>query len=197
MSSFGNFHFSPHAARRAFRNAAACATFAAMTSNALAEADPTADGTQWGLGLAAGVFQQPYAGSDNKNRALPLLYVENSWLRIAGPTADVKLGTLQGRYGSLSFTGRLKYDGVGYEAKDSPILIGMDKRKESFWAGGSVIWNTSIARTSLELLGDASGNSKGKQLQLQVDRRFNFGALSFTPRVQAQWLDKNESPRLG
>lgn len=190
MAHTRSFSHSTRSARRALGAAVAMAASAAVSGNALAQAASPPEGTQWGLGLAAGVFQQPYAGLDNKNRALPLLYVENRWLRIAGPMADLKLGTLQGSYGSLAFTGRLKYDGSGYDAKDSPQLAGMDDRKESFWAGGAVSWNTSIARTSLEWLGDASGHSKGQQLQLQVDRRFSFGALSITPRVQAQWLDK-------
>lgn len=190
MSQKGSPSPLNRSARRLLRTTATLMSAVSISGYALAQDASKSAGTQWGLGLAAGVFQQPYAGADNKNRALPLLYVENSWLRIAGPAADIKLGTLQGGYGALSFTGRLKYDGTGFEAKDSPQLAGMDKRKASFWAGGSVSWNTAIARTSLELLADASGNSKGQQVQLQVDRRFSVGALSITPRAQAQWLDK-------
>lgn len=147
-------------------------------------------GTQWGLGLAGGVFQRPYEGVDNKKRALPLLYVENRWLRIVGPSADFKLANWHGGYGSVELAARLKYEGMGYESSDSPALAGMDERKESFWAGGAVTWNTSLARLSAEWTGDASSHSKGQQLQLQVDRRFGFGRLALTPRVQAQWQDK-------
>lgn len=181
---------STRAIPRTFSYSVAASALLAISGGALAQAPTKAEGTQWGLGLAAGVFQRPYEGVSRKARAVPLLYVENDWLRIVGPTADLKLGTLHGNYGSLSFTGRLRYEGFGYEAKDSPQLAGMDERKESFWAGGTVSWDTSVARTTLEWSGDASGNSKGQQLQLQVDRRFHFGALSITPRVQAQWLDK-------
>lgn len=190
MSHQGSSHHSTRSARRVLGTAATLLSALTVSGHSLAQNATGSEGTQWGLGLAAGVFQRPYAGADNKNRALPLLYVENRWLRIAGPSADLKLGTLQGGYGALAFTGRLKYDGIGYDADDSPQLAGMDERKKSFWAGGAVSWNTAIARTSLEWLGDASGNSKGQQLQLQVDRRFGFGALSITPRAQAQWLDK-------
>lgn len=170
------------------------ATTVGFSGTALAQSNSTSEAksgsTQWGLGIAAGVFQRPFEGAGNKTRVIPLLYVDNDWLRVSGPTADLKLGTLRGNYGTLLFTGRLKYEGFGYEAKDSPSLAGLDERKESFWAGGTVSWDTSVARTTLEWTGDASGNSKGQQLQLQVDRRFHFGALSITPRVQAQWLDK-------
>lgn len=159
----------------------------APQSTQAAEADST---TQWGLGVAGGVFQQPYEGVSNKKRALPLLYVENSWLRIAGPSADIKLGNWTGGYGSIEVAARLKYEGMGYEASDSPVLAGMDERKESFWAGGAVAWKSPIARLGVEWVGDASGHSKGQQLQLQVDRRFAMGRFALTPRVQAQWLDK-------
>ena len=151
---------------------------------------PGSASTQWGLGLGGGVFQQPYQGVDNKKRALPLLFVENSWLRIAGPSADLKLANWHGGYGSIELAARLKYEGAGYDASDSPALTGMDERKESFWAGGAASWKTPLAQLSAEWIADASGNSKGQQLQLQVDRRFGFGAFALTPRVQAQWLDK-------
>jgi len=162
----------------------------ALCSHAMAQTVSNSEETRWGLGLAAGVLQRAYVGTSNKNRATPLSYVENSWLRVAGPMADLKLATIVDHYGTISFAARLKYDSLAYEANDSPQLAGMDERKMSFWAGGSMSWSTSMARASLDLLRDVSGNSKGQQLLLQLDRRFDLGALSFTPRIQAQWLDK-------
>lgn len=147
--------------------------------------------TQWSLGLAANVRQLPYRGADNKTRALPVLYVENAWLRVAGPNADLKLGTWQlGPAHTLSFTGRVRYALDGYKAGDAPVLQGMDKRKDGLWGGGAVDWNTPFARLSADWTADLSGNSKGQMLQLQLDRRFGFGQLSLTPRLQARWLDK-------
>lgn len=160
------------------------------SSAGASNAASTTGSTQWGLGLAGGVFQQPYRGVDNKKRALPLLYVENSWLRIAGASADLKLANWHGGYGSVELAARVKYEGPGYESSDSPVLAGMDERKESFWAGGAVSWKSPFAQVSLEWTGDASSHSKGQQLQVQVDRRFSFGQFALTPRVQAQWLDK-------
>lgn len=176
--------------------AAVAQTSPAATSAAADGASPPAaspssgSSTQWGLGVFGGVFQQPYEGVSNKKRALPMLYVENAWLRIAGPSADLKLGQWSTGYGAVELAARLKYEGLGYEASDSPVLAGMDERKESFWAGGAVAWSTPVARLGLEWLGDVSSHSKGQQLQLQLDRRFGFGRWAVTPRVQAQWLDK-------
>lgn len=185
---------STASAPRTLRRLAAGSVFAAAlagTASAQTAAPAEPASTQWGLGLAAGVFQRPYRDVDDKRRLLPLLYAENAWLRVAGATADAKLGTWSVGTTSLSLTGRLKYEASsGYEADDAPALAGLDERKASFWAGGTVAWHTPIARASLEWTGDASGHSKGQQLQLQVDRRFGFGALSLTPRAGVQWLDK-------
>jgi outer membrane protein len=159
------------------------------TSTPASAAEPSS--TQWGLGLAVNVRQQPYLGADSKTRALPVLYIENAWLRVAGTTADAKLGTWNlGPSHSLSFTGRVRYAGEGYEADDAFVLRGMAERKSGLWGGAAVAWNTPFARLSADWTADLSGHSKGQMLQLQLDRRFGFGQLSLTPRVQAQWLDK-------
>lgn len=65
----------------------------------------------------------------------------------------------------------------------------MDDRKGSFWAGGAAIWKNNIANVSAELLGDASGNSKGSRFKLQVDRRFEMGSFGLTPRLGVEWYD--------
>jgi outer membrane protein len=150
----------------------------------------TPSSTQWGIGLAAGASQELYRGTGNENSGLPLLYVENDWFRFLGATADVKLGTWGQGSSTLGLTGRLKYEGGGYESADSPALTGMADRDGGLWGGATLTWKTPVVKTSLEWLSDASSKSKGQQLQLQVDRRIAFGSLSITPRAQVQWQDK-------
>ena len=184
---------APHAAPLT-RIAMAAITGLALTGNATAQSAPPASAlpsSQWGLGIGVGVFQSPYLGADNKTRALPLINYENSWLRVAGTSADVKLGNWPvGASSSIALAARLKYEPNGYEAGDAPILTGMDERKGSFWAGGTATWLNPIARATAEWTADASSNSKGQKMSLQLDRRFGFGKLGITPRVEAQWLDK-------
>lgn len=166
---------------------------AAQTQSSASETSNTTASqfTQWGLGLGANVRQQPYLGAGSKTRALPVLYVENAWLRVAGTSADVKLGSWNfGPSNTLSFAGRVRYAGEGYEADDAFVLRGMAERKGGLWGGAAVAWNTPLARVSADWTADLSGHSKGQMLQLQLDRRFGFGQFSLTPRMQAQWLDK-------
>lgn len=141
--------------------------------------------TRWGLGLGVGTERAPYREFHNKTQGLPLIYFENRWVNVLGPSLDVKLPSI----GPVSFTLRARYSGEGYEAKDSPYLAGMSERKASLWTGGTATWRTDVANVSGELL-SASGKSKGQKFKLQVDRRFQHGAFDFTPRLAAHWLDR-------
>ncbi|MDR7295538.1 outer membrane protein [Pelomonas aquatica] len=147
--------------------------------------------SRWAVGLGASSRQLAYAGVERKNRALPLLYFENRWLRFAGVGAEIKLlnpgfGEAQRVTGGL----RVKYEDEGFEADDAPRLAGMDERKASIWGGATATWHNPVAQLSAEWVADLSGHSKGQKLLLQAERRFGWGSVSLTPRVQLQWLDR-------
>lgn len=159
-----------------------------LSSGALAQSSQIDSGAEsrWSLGLGAVTIQKAYRDIDRYNMAVPLLNYENKWVSFSVPKLDIKL--FSGR--SLSFRLRARYAGSdGFESGDSPFLAGMDDRKSSIWAGGAAIWKNDIASVSAELLGDASGKSKGSRLKLQVDRRFEVGSFGFTPRLGADWYD--------
>lgn len=159
-----------------------------LSSAALAQSSQTDSGAEsrWSLGLGAVTVQKAYRDIDRSNMAVPLLNYENKWVSFSVPKLDIKLYSSH----SLSFRLRARYAGSeGYESSDSPFLAGMDDRKGSFWAGGAAIWKNDIANLSAELLGDASGKSKGSRFKLQADRRFGVGSFGFTPRLGAEWYD--------
>lgn len=141
--------------------------------------------SQWAIGIGAGTQSQPYRGADHDTRVLPLLIYENRWVRVAGLGADLKL------YNDGPFSAGLaaRYSLFGYEGDDAPILNGMDERKGSLWVGPTAMWRAGFANFSAELLGDASGHSKGTQVKLGVDRPFPVGDFRFTPRLAAIWRD--------
>jgi MipA family protein len=141
----------------------------------------------WGLGVGAGVARLPYNGIDNSSRLLPLVTYDSEYIQLSGLTVDWKFARTE----QFTFSLRGKYALVeGYEADDAPILEGMDKRKAGFWVGGAIAWNADFAKLSFELLGDVSGNSKGTQAKLGVERNFTAGSFVFTPRVAVLWIDK-------
>ena len=152
---------------------------------------PSADASRWGLGIAAGVKQQPYTGAGTKTQGIPLIYYENHYVRVLGAGAELKLPKFElGADASLSFGLRAKYGLGGYEPGDAPILEGMQERKGSVWLGAGVTWHNEIADVSAEWLGDASGKSKGQQFRLGVQRNFRAGSFTLTPRIGANWLDR-------
>lgn len=152
-------------------------------------APSTASSTQWGLGLAASVAQSPRQGVDNKPSVLPLLYVENDWLRVLGTGADLKVGTWELGAGDISLKGRLEYDGDGYKASDARELRGMAERKDSVWAGVAFAWRAGAVTASMEWLSDVSDESNGQHLRLQLDQRFALGRFMLKPRVRVDRFD--------
>lgn len=164
--------------------ALAGAAVAAFHPCALA-ADGGNDTTHWGVGIAGSVSQLPYAGDETRKRVLPLLYLDNDWVRIAGTGVDLKLPSA----GPVTFALRATYSFDGYKTGDSPILDGMAQRKRSFWLGSAATWHDPIADVSLEWLADASDHSKGWQARIVADHGFELGALELRPRVSARWVD--------
>lgn len=160
-------------------------SFLPMASVAQTVVEPEAKG-QWGLGVGAGIRRSPYRGADDNSAVLPILTYDSDRFKFAGTTLDWKLGTA----GDLSFSARARYDlRSGYEAKDSDDLSGMDERKAGVWLGGHAAWSTSFARISSELM-KATGNSKGTQAKLGIDRDFRTGNFIVTPRADVIWQDK-------
>lgn len=181
---------------------AQCLQAAAVTVAALASPLPTLaqgkpgeggeGGSSWGLGLGVGSKQQAYRGIDRDTKALPLLQYENQYVKIMGPGAELKLPGLR-----ISDTQRLsfgligKYEGSGYEAKDSPYLAGMAEREGGFWLGGKVQWDNEWANVSARWTADASGNSKGQQFSLGLERNFRLTPqFMLSPRLVATWQDR-------
>jgi len=143
--------------------------------------------TRFGLGLGFMANTKPYAKFGNDTGALPILAVENNWLSIAGPRADLKLYAVNG----LSLRLRAAY-GVsdGYKATDAVVLRGMAERKSSGWLGVAALWRTDVASFSAEWL-RAPSQSKGQTLRLSVERDFPVtSAFSLTPRVGVVRYDK-------
>lgn len=140
------------------------------------------------LGMGVAVVKKPYRDNDNDDDVLPLplFSYENRWVSASVPNLDIKLLYSE----SVTLSLRARYAGDGYNADDSPYLAGMNDRKGSIWAGGTIIWKAGIADLSAEVLGDVSGNSKGSRAKLQAERRLSSGAFGITPRLAVARVDR-------
>ena len=165
---------------------AALAAVAAAATVLHAPARAQADTTTWGLGLAVQPEKRPYRQFDDKTRLLPVLVLENRWLRVSGPGLEVKLGQAGGL--GLGLTARYAND--GYDASDSPALAGMAERKASVWLGARAAWRGGPGTLSAEWSGDASGHSKGQKLKLAAEHPFAAGSVLLTPRLALTWHDR-------
>jgi outer membrane protein len=162
---------------------------AAVTASpgALAQEPPFKRGeSQWGMGLGVDVQQEAYRDMGNDTQGIPLIYFENYWVRVLGPSVELKLPPA----GPVSFRLKARYSMDGFEASDSPYLAGMAEREDGVWIGGEATWHMPFVNLSAEVMGDASSNSEGRQFKLQADRRFASGKFSFTPRLAAVHLDQ-------
>lgn len=162
------------------------------TDEPAARAADAPAGSPWGLGVAAISTRKAYADIDRENRALPIVYFDNRWVRVFGPRVELKLPSLDvSASQKIDFSLVARYDESGYEPDDAPILSGMQERKGGFWAGGKVSWHNDVADVSAEVLADASGHSKGQRATLGLDRTFRLASnVTFVPRVSASWLSK-------
>jgi outer membrane protein len=154
------------------------------------ESEILGDPTRWGVGLGLATLREPYQGIDDDTIVLPVLIHESRWISIAGPILDLKLGEID----SFSFRVRTRFEpGAGYKPEDSIEISGMDERKAGLWLGASAAWETDIVDIGLEWLTDASDYSEGQRASLNFQRRFTLHRLSFTPRVEAIWLDRDNA----
>ena len=127
------------------------------------------EGSTWGIGVGLISTQKPYIGVDRENTLLPMIQFENRYVRLFGPTVEVKLPGLKldgSQHLDFRLVGQMNLDGAGYEADDAPILAGMAERKGGFWAGAKVKWHNGLADVNLEWLADASSYSKGQRVSL-------------------------------
>jgi outer membrane protein len=148
--------------------------------------------SSWSLGLGAMSAQSPYTGVDRETKAVPLIRYENEYVRLSGLEIGLKLPGLDiSDSQKINFSIIAKKGGSGYEADDSDFLDGMSKRKDGFWAGAKMEWESDLVDVNAEWLADASGNSKGQIFSLGVEKTWRFGEhVMLTPRLGASWQDK-------
>lgn len=142
--------------------------------------------SSWGLGVAVIYQQKAYRDVDDEVLLLPLPSYENRWVRLNVPSVDLKLLPP----GPVDLALRLRYEGAGYEASDSPALAGMEERKGGLWAGAALRWRGGPGELGLEVSGDASGYSNGTQVKLSLGKDFRLGRLGLTPRLAVTWMDR-------
>jgi MipA family protein len=148
--------------------------------------------SSWGLGVGALSMRQPYADIDSKNLVIPLIFFENRWVQLLGPTLEFKLPSFKlGGDQELSLAAHVEFDGGGYKPEDAPILRGMNKRKDGLLAGASAKWSNPLVDVAGEWAFDIANASRGQRFSLGLERSFFLGKhVMLTPSATARWLDE-------
>lgn len=172
-----------------------CVSLILCSSISVTAQEPEQEDSQWGIGIGAASIQKPYKDIDRNNMVIPVLSHENKYIRLFGPSIDVKLpGFDISDSQQLDFSLTATYDFGGYDKddiRDTPILNGMDKRKGGFWAGTKAKWQNDLVNIKTEWLADVSGNSKGQRASLEFEKTWHVGHhIMLSPRVATHWSDK-------
>lgn len=163
---------------------------------AFAQEPPGKDDSEdssWGLGVAVVSGQDAYKDRDRETKALPMFSYENQYVKLSGPNLELKLpGVELDESQRLNFGVVAKlFEGGGYEAGDSPALVGMAERKSSTWVGAKAEWENELADVKFEMLGDASGKSKGVRVALGVEHKWMLNPnMMLIPQAGVEWVDK-------
>jgi outer membrane protein len=137
---------------------------------------PAAAG-EWGLGAAVAHFQPPQRGIEGEFLGVPYVSYRGERLTVDVATASFSLV----ESGSLRFSleGELRF--AGYEAADSPALIGMADRDPALDAGFGVSHRSRWGEVKAVILGDISGTHQGYEVRAQYRRPYLIERLLIAP----------------
>jgi len=79
---------------------------------------------------------------------------------------------------------------LGYKAKESPVLEGLDDTDYSIHAGLSFSLVSGPVGLNLQMLTDVLGVSDGSELSGTISKTFSWNKLSLTPAFNINWQDE-------
>lgn len=147
---------------------------------------PTAGAGEWGLGAATAYLYTPYKNRDGKLLAVPYFSYQGERLNV--DLAAISYSLLKTEQLQVALEGELRFE--GYEADDSPELVGMASRNPSFDVGASVASVVMGGEFKVILLRDIIATHQGHELRVQYQKPYMFDRLFITPALGAAWLDE-------
>lgn len=134
----------------------------------------------WSVGAGAVIQQLGYAQGDTESTVFPLFSYEGEKFFWRGPQAGYRLTD------DWTLTGSYRLD--GYDAEDSPALVGMEDRKGTFELGFE--YNIDIAGGQFGVTGtaDVLGEHEGYQFGVNYSRGYRLWGGMASPFVQVSYL---------
>lgn len=155
---------------------------------------PTAEESEWGIGVASISNQQGIQGIARDTRFIPIITYENQYIRWFGPFVDFKLPNVEisaGHTLEFSFSGGFDFSGYDEdEANETPILQGMDEREGAFAVGPKINWKSPWLDFEFSWMTDVSGDRDGNSASAKIEKNWMFDRkVLLTPYVSVNWLD--------
>lgn len=163
--------------------ALALALAAALATPAAAQDAPEAQ-PRWTLGLLAIERDAPYRQLDEDLLVVPLVRYEGERVYLRGLRGGVVLAREEGFELGAFLQGR----GDGYEAKDSPYLLGMDDREFSLDAGLAASWRVPrVGQFEVSLATDVLDRSGGQEAEVSWTGLVRAAGWQILPAVALKW----------
>lgn len=134
------------------------------------------------LGLGMASYLDPYKGQETEHLAAPLIAYSGDRFNFQFTTLSYRLLTVADVEVSLLAAARIQ----GYEASDSPYLVGMDARDGSLDGGIGLDWNGF----NLSLTTDWLGKHKGHEASLTYTNGYDLGKLQLLTSVGFNWQSR-------
>ena len=170
-------------------------SFGAVAQNA-DEDSPGGPPQGWQLGMAAAVFESPYAGEGTRVVPIPLVTYqgERFWFRgISAGWTVLNLGAFE-----LSAVAKLRFDGFQVKdlgrkelARNGLDYRLLDDRDKALDVGVAMKWSGSAGEIEVELLADATDKSGGQEFSIQYGYPIELGQGTLTPHIGATWQSKD------
>ncbi len=139
-----------------------------------------------GLGIATRMEQSPYRGVGARFDFVPLYLYEGENFYLHGYRMGAKFAPAPGARAELFLAHRFE----GFPANRIPgSLAGMASRGPGFDIGAGYEQSLSWGNLYGEALHDISGVSRGTELRLGYDTRWQLGRLALRPNAMISWRD--------
>ncbi|MCW8996072.1 MAG: MipA/OmpV family protein [Psychromonas sp.] len=143
------------------------------------------EGFIYGFGL--GIKQEIYKDYGKRITPIPILGYRGKDLQIFGPFASYNIAD----FDKIRFSIRLAPRFAGFDAGDSDVFSGMDKRKSSMDGGIGVDYKFNNMRIDYSLMFDLLANSKGYESAANVSYVWRLGSVFVEPSVALKYQDSN------
>jgi len=146
-----------------------------------------------GVGFTYSATERPYNNPDTVLAALPYFTASRNGFYINGLNLGYELTADPDPFVAPTLSLRIDILAIprflGYKAKESPVLEGLEDTDYSIHAGVSFSLINGPANFNVQFLTDILGESDGSEVNGTISKSFSRDKLSLTPAFSLNWQD--------